>query len=144
MDNVLIERVNDVYVRVSCEPGIKMELSGHFEFEVPGAKFIPSVRNKVWDGKIRLFNAMTGMIYAGLVPRILKFCNMRDYPVEVSPGTYEINDVPDDSGMQLAKEFESTFVPREYQNEAVVHALKRDRALMLSPTASGKSLSSTC
>jgi len=139
MDNVLIERVNDVYVRVSCEPGIKMELSGHFEFEVPGAKFIPSVRNKVWDGKIRLFNAMTGMIYAGLVPRILKFCNMRDYPVEVSPGTYEINDVPDDSGMQLAKEFESTFVPREYQNEAVVHALKRDRALMLSPTASGKS-----
>ena len=139
MDNVLIERVNDVYVRVSCEPGIKMELSGHFEFEVPGAKFIPSVRNKVWDGKIRLFNAMTGMIYAGLVPRILKFCNMRDYPVEVSPGTYEINDVADDSGMQLAKEFESTFVPREYQNEAVVHALKRDRALMLSPTASGKS-----
>ena len=57
MDNVLIERVNDVYVRVSCEPGIKMELSGHFEFEVPGAKFIPSVRNKVWDGKIRLFNS---------------------------------------------------------------------------------------
>ena len=139
MDNVLIERVNDVYVRVCCEPGIKMELSGHFEFEVPGAKFIPSVRNKVWDGKIRLFNAMTGMIYAGLVPRILKFCNMRDYPVEVSAGTYEINDVPDDSGMQLAKEFGSTFVPREYQNEAVVHALKRDRALMLSPTASGKS-----
>jgi len=139
MDNVLIERVNDVYVRVSCEPGIKMELSGHFEFEVPGAKFIPSVRNKVWDGKIRLFNAMTGMIYAGLVPRILKFCNMRDYPVEISAGTYEINDVPDDSGMQLAKEFGSTFVPREYQNEAVVHALKRDRALMLSPTASGKS-----
>jgi superfamily II DNA or RNA helicase len=139
MDNVLIERVNDVYVRVSCEPGIKMELSGHFEFEVPGAKFIPSVRNKVWDGKIRLFNAMTGMIYAGLVPRILKFCNMRDYPVEVSAGTYEINDVPDDSGMHLAKEFGSTFVPREYQNEAVVHALKRDRALMLSPTASGKS-----
>lgn len=139
MDNVLIERVNDVYVRVSCEPGIKMELSGHFEFEVPGAKFIPSVRNKVWDGKIRLFNAMTGMIYAGLVPRILKFCNMRDYPVEVSPGTYEINEVPDDSGMQLAKEFRSTFVPRDYQNEAVVHALKRDRALMLSPTASGKS-----
>ena len=139
MDNVLIERVNDVYVRVSCEPGIKMELSGHFEFEVPGAKFIPSVRNKVWDGKIRLFNAMTGMIYAGLVPRILKFCNMRDYPVEISPGTYEINEVPDDSGMQLAEEFGSTFVPREYQNEAVVHALKRDRALMLSPTASGKS-----
>ena len=73
MDNVLIERVDDVYVRVHADPSTKMELSDHFTFEVPGAKFMPAVRNKVWDGKIRLFNAMTGMIYAGLVPHILKF-----------------------------------------------------------------------
>lgn len=68
MDSVLVERIDDVHVRVQADPGIKMEMSGHFEFEVPGAKFMPSVRNKVWDGKIRLFNTMTGMIYAGLVP----------------------------------------------------------------------------
>ena len=71
-NNVLIERVNDVYVRVQADPSTKMELSDHFTFEVPGAKFMPSVRNKVWDGKIRLFNAMTGMIYAG----IQKFCDI--------------------------------------------------------------------
>ena len=139
MDNVLIERVDDVYVRVHADPSTKMELSDHFTFEVPGAKFMPAVRNKVWDGKIRLFNAMTGMIYAGLVPHILKFCNSRDYQVEVTPGAFESNEVNEDAGFQLAKEFESTFTPRDYQNDAVVYALKRNRALMLSPTASGKS-----
>ena len=140
MDNVLIERVDDVYVRVHADPSTKMELSDHFTFEVPGAKFMPAVRNKVWDGKIRLFNAMTGMIYAGLVPHILKFCNSRDYQVEVTPGAFESNEVNEDAGFQLAKEFESTFTPRDYQNDAVLYALKRNRALMLSPTASGKSL----
>jgi superfamily II DNA or RNA helicase len=139
MDNILIERIDDVYVRVQADPSTKMELSDHFTFEVPGAKFMPAVRNKVWDGKIRLFNAMTGMIYAGLVPHILKFCNSRDYAVEVTSGVFETNEVNENAGYELAKEYGSSFTPRDYQNDAVVHALKRNRALMLSPTASGKS-----
>jgi len=139
MDSVLVERIDDVHVRVQAEPGIKMELSGHFEFEVPGAKFIPSVRNKVWDGKIRLFNAMTGMIYAGLVPHIINFCNTRDYEITIDSGVMPNNDIPETAGYDLAKEFKSPFVPRDYQNNAVVHALKTERSLLLSPTASGKS-----
>lgn len=139
MDNVSIEKVDDVYVRVNADPGIKMEMSEYFTFEVPGAKFMPAVRNKVWDGKIRLLNTMTGMIYAGLIPYILKFCNTREYHVTIDKGLVPNNVVNDDAGMQLAKEFNSTFVPRDYQNEAVVHALRSERALLLSPTASGKS-----
>ena len=100
---------------------------------------MPSVRNKVWDGKIRLLNVMTGMIYAGLVPYILKFCNVREYHVTVDKGVVPNNPVQDTAGLDLAKEFNSPFVPRDYQNNAVVHALKSDRALLLSPTASGKS-----
>ena len=139
MDEVSIERVNEVYVRVNADPGVKMEMSEYFTFEVPGAKFMPSVRNKVWDGKIRLLNVMTGMIYAGLVPYILKFCNVREYHVTVDKGIVPNNPVQDTAGYDLAKEFKSAFTPRDYQNNAVVHALKSDRALLLSPTASGKS-----
>jgi superfamily II DNA or RNA helicase len=139
MDEVSIEKVNEVYVRVNADPGVKMEMSEYFTFEVPGAKFMPSVRNKVWDGKIRLLNVMTGMIYAGLVPYILKFCNVREYHVTVDKGVVPNNPVQDTAGLDLAKEFHSPFVPRDYQNNAVVHALKSDRALLLSPTASGKS-----
>jgi superfamily II DNA or RNA helicase len=139
MDEVSIEKVNEVYVRVNADPGVKMEMSEYFTFEVPGAKFMPSVRNKVWDGKIRLLNVMTGMIYAGLVPYILKFCNVREYHVTVDKGIVPNNPVQDTAGYDLAKEFKSAFTPRDYQNNAVVHALKSDRALLLSPTASGKS-----
>ena len=139
MDEVSIEKVNEVYVRVNADPGVKMEMSEYFTFEVPGAKFMPSVRNKVWDGKIRLLNVMTGMIYAGLVPYILKFCNVREYHVTVDKGVVPDNPVQDTAGLDLSKEFNSPFVPRDYQNNAVVHALKSDRALLLSPTASGKS-----
>jgi len=138
-DEVYIEKVNEVYVTVKCEPGIKMELSDHFTFKVPGAEFHPSFRNKIWDGRIRLMNAMTGRIYSGLVPYILKFCNTRDYPVVLDEGIVPNNDVDDNAGYDLAKEFNSVFEPRDYQNRAVVHALRTERALLLSPTASGKS-----
>jgi superfamily II DNA or RNA helicase len=140
MDEVSIEKVNEVWVRVNADPGVKMELSDYFTFEVPGAKFMPAVRNKVWDGKVRLLNAMTGMIYRGLVPYIIKFCDVRDYKVTLETGLLANNQIPESAGYDLAKEFSATFTPRDYQNTAVVHALKYDRAMLLSPTASGKSL----
>ena len=140
MELVNIERVNDVYIRVRTESGIKMELSKHFEFEVPGAKFSPAYRNKVWDGRIRLFNAMTGMIYSGLLPHIVKFCATRDYECEVDAQLKPDEAVQDTAGYDLAKEFDTIYEPRDYQNNAIVHALKNNRSLLLSPTASGKSL----
>lgn len=139
MELVSIEKVNEVYIRVRTESGIKMELSQHFEFEVPGAKFSPAYRNKVWDGKIRLFNAMTGMIYAGLLPHIVKFCATRGYECEVDAELKPDESVQDTAGYDLAKEFDSVYAPRDYQNNAIVHALKNNRSLLLSPTASGKS-----
>ena len=140
MELVNIERVNEVYIRVRTESGIKMELSKHFEFEVPGAKFSPAYRNKVWDGRIRLFNAMTGMIYSGLLPHIVKFCATRDYECEVDAQLKPDESVQDTAGYDLAKEFDTIYEPRDYQNNAIVHALKNNRSLLLSPTASGKSL----
>ena len=139
MELVIIERVNELYVRVRAEPSTKMEMSSYFEFEVPGAKFSPAYKNKVWDGKIRLFNYMTGLIYAGLIPHILKFCDDREYDCEVDASLKNDESVQDTAGYDLAKEFDSIYEPKDYQNNAVVHALRSNRSLLLSPTASGKS-----
>ena len=98
MELVQIEKVDEVYVRVSADPSTKMELSDFFTFEVPGASFMPAVRNKVWDGKIRLFNAMTGMVYLGLVPYIHKFCKSRDYEVQHINYVYYLQTINDDAG----------------------------------------------
>lgn len=139
MDLVQIEKVDEVYVRVLAEPSIKMEMSEYFTFEVPGAKFMPAVRNKVWDGKVRLLNTMTGYIYHGLVPYIQRFCEKNDYTCEVGKGIQNQEPVPDNYAEEIAKEVEAAFEVRDYQSEAVNHAIRNNRALFLSPTASGKS-----
>lgn len=139
MDKVFVEKVNEVYVRVNAEPGIKMEMSEYFTFEVPGARFMPAYRNRVWDGKIRLLNVMTGHIYAGLIGYIAKFCKQRDYELELDGALKNDEHYEDDYGYKLAKQFDSKFEPRDYQNEAVVRSLRDKRGLLLSPTASGKS-----
>lgn len=139
MENVHIEKIDNVYIKVNAEPSVKMEMSGYFEFYVPGYKFMPSYKNRVWDGKIRLLNTMTGLIYAGLLTYILKFCKDRDYGVTIDENLYPEKEFYENAGYDLAKEFDCTFQPRDYQNDAVAHALYNNRALFLSPTASGKS-----
>jgi len=56
MDKIEIYKKNEVHLKLDVERGTAQELSDFFTFEVPGAKFMPSVRNRYWDGKIRLFS----------------------------------------------------------------------------------------
>ena len=138
-DILRISKVNDVYIRVDCEPSIAYELSDYFTFMVPDAKFHPLYRNKVWDGKIRLYHVMTHLIYAGLFYNVLAFARSREYRVEFVD---EFNDVA--FSLVEAKEFSKQLglplEPRDYQLEAVAHGVRKSRSLLLSPTASGKSL----
>lgn len=138
MDSVEISRHDEVYIKVRCEPGIAQELSDYFTFFVPGYKFMPAYKNKFWDGKIRLFNPLTCLIYTGLMPYVEKFCKERNYLVDY------IDDFScEEFSLKEAKEFVSkiktTMQPRDYQLDAFVYAVRNRRALLLSPTASGKS-----
>ena len=119
-----------------------MELSEFFTFFVPGYQFVPAYRNRIWDGKIRLFALQSGQIYLGLVPYLKEFCAEREY-------TYEIEELTDEYSVYLAEKFIKTLnlhsngkpiEVREHQLNAYVHAMRNRRALLLSPTASGKSL----
>ena len=53
---IKVEKINEVYLRVYTEEGIAQEISEFFTFEVPGARFTPEFRNKLWDGKIRMYD----------------------------------------------------------------------------------------
>ena len=139
MEQVHVEKIDNVYVRINAEASVKMEMSGYFEFYVPGYKFMPAYKNRVWDGKIRLLNTMTGLVYAGLLPYIVKFCKDRDYEVTIDRELHPEQQYYENAGYDLAKDFDSAFEPRDYQNDAVAHALYNNRTLFLSPTASGKS-----
>ena len=68
MTHLIIKKKNEVFVTVESEQHVYHELSDHFTFEVPGARFMPQYKSRVWDGKIRLFNQMNGELYVGLLP----------------------------------------------------------------------------
>jgi len=140
-DKLVISKIDDVYIRIRCDPGIAYELSERFTFTVPGAKFSPKFRNKVWDGKIRLYNVMSGQLYSGLISYVEEFAQYNDYEIEYADDFSDFN-----FSVAQAKEFIShlklpdNFDVRDYQLEAFLHAIRKRRSLLLSPTASGKSL----
>ena len=140
MEVLRVEKINEVYNKVLTETHIIMEMSEYFTFEVPGAKFMPAVRNKFWDGKVRLLNTMTCLIYGGLNQYIEEFARARGYEVEYisdfSADEFSVKEAMDFiNDLQIPTKFDQ----RDYQIEAFVYAVRHRRALMLSPTASGKS-----
>ena len=139
VDTVKIEKVNEVYLRVDAEASIIMEMSDYFTFDVPGAKFSPQYRAKYWDGKIRLLNNMTRLLYAGLLPYVVSFCQDRSYECVISDDFKPLAKYGPESGYALAGLLKTPFELRDYQNEAFVQCLNSERKLLLSPTGSGKS-----
>ena len=143
---MIISKKNEVYVRVETEPNIARELSDFFTFEVPGARFMPSYKKRIWDGKIRLYNQMNGEVYLGLIPYIQEFAKLNDIDIEYKG---DVNATQSSFTHGVCKGFIRNIKPksngksiqlRDYQTDAVVHAIRNNRSLLLSPTASGKSL----
>jgi superfamily II DNA or RNA helicase len=144
--NLIISKKDEVYAKITCEKHISKELSEFFTFFVPGYQFVPAYRNRVWDGKIRLYNLQTSQVYLGLLPYIEEFCNEREYKFDYGDPR---PDIEDEYSAYHAKKFidslnihsrgESIEV-REHQLNAYIHAMQKRRALLVSPTASGKSL----
>ena len=137
-DRLLLQKVNEVYLRVVSEPSVVQELSDHLTFMVPGAKFSPAYKNKFWDGKIRLLNSLTGLTYTGLVKEISEFADTRNYDVEIDPELKR--SVIFDNVNEVLEAFKITKQPRDYQINSFQLAVESERGIFLSPTASGKSL----
>ena len=129
-------------MQVHCDDGLARDLFDFFSFSVPNAKFMPSVKNRYWDGKVRLFSIKTKRIYIGLLPYVDEFCRERGYNFEgIADVLGEKNN--ERLGPETTPWLEDiglTFEPRDYQIEAFNTAIKYGRQLLLSPTASGKSL----
>ena len=137
-DTITIRAKDSVHVRIETENGISKEISEYFTFDVPGASFMPAYRNRYWDGKIRLYNVNTKLIYRGLIHHIKLFAEQRDYDLNILDGLDDINDISTKEAEVFCKDYK--IKPRDYQIGAFAHALRNERALVLSPTASGKSL----
>ena len=136
---IIIEKKNEVYITVDCDSGVQREISEFFTFYVPGYKFMPAFRNRMWDGKIRLFSQKTKEIYFGLYPYIKAFAEERGYNIVAGKDIDIDNKVDRDVVTKFSNSLGQKFEARDYQIDAIFHSLKRNRTLLVSPTASGKS-----
>jgi superfamily II DNA or RNA helicase len=146
--HIKILKKNEVYLKVDCEPGIAQELNDHFCFDAPGARFHPLVRNKLWDGKIRLFSMLTKELYIGLLHYLEHFAEVNNYQIDYEQYTQQADAVTPELVKQFVNELNISLPGgasvREYQLDAIYRAITDGRRLLLSPTGSGKSLIIYC
>ena len=137
---ITVQKLNSVYLHITAEADIRRELSDYFSFEVPGYRFTPQFRNRVWDGKIRLYSYATGQLYVGLYPYLVEWCNRKNVDIKENNeiSTFTTHTAADIQA--LIDSYDISITPRDYQFEAFKFALENERGLILSPTASGKSL----
>ena len=143
--DLVISKSNEVYIKIKTEPHIEYELRDHFKFDVPNAKFMPQYRGKNWNGEIHLFDLRTKQLYVGLLDKLVSFCKNFGYTYQFENNKYyglpfEINEEISLEGVKDYMSSICTYKPRDYQVQGVCDALQHNRRLMISPTASGKSL----
>tara|TARA_B000000557_G_scaffold246749_1_gene230071 strand:- start:1143 stop:2603 length:1461 start_codon:yes stop_codon:yes gene_type:complete len=145
MVDVVIHKLNEVHLKIEAEPHVDYELRDHFTFEVPNAKFMPQYRGRNWNGEIHLYDLRSKRLYVGLLDRLVSFCVNREYKFKFEDNKYygspfEINEHISREGVKDYLASITNLKVRDYQLEGVYDALRRNRRLLISPTASGKSL----
>jgi len=141
---IKIEKLDEVFVRVFSDGSVEQEISDFFTYEYPGARFTPQFRARLWDGKVRLYDQVRKTLYVGLVKYVEDFAANNGYQVEYLNQVLHTNNITSESVQLFAKALDphgrgKPIEIRDYQIEAVTTALAKERTLLLSPTASGKS-----
>jgi len=138
--DLILHKKNEAYIQFECERSLAQELSDFFTFYVPGYQFTPAFKKRLWDGKIRLADLRSFTIYHGLVPYIQKFCKDRDYTLHIENSIINTEVFSAKEAMEFIETLNLPHQIRDYQFKSFITAIRNKRMLLVSPTASGKSL----
>ena len=145
-----IHIADEVNIKLSgLELGERKALMKLFSFEVPGARYLPSVRLGRWDGKVSFFS-LGGASYINLLEEIIPVVDRAGYDIEVD----DMRDYLTSFTFDMVKEdtYSSTLWPkghpvegtpimlRDYQVEIVNNFLANPQCLQEIATGAGKTL----
>ena len=115
-------------------PSILRELGDKYAFPIPGYQYSPAYRSRRWDGKKRYFGS-NGKFRTGLLPRIVD--DLKAVGVDSEKDIeWENRDIESNLSIPSVSKFKY----RPYQEQAISHCIKNKRAIVDSPTGSGKTL----
>lgn len=141
MINVVVEKLDEVYMRVFSDASVEQELADFFTYEYPGARFTPQFKARLWDGKVRLYDQVRKTIYIGLLQYVQQFCERNNYSISYKDEFVVDNNVTHEQVEEFVTQLElpEKIEIRDYQIDAIQKAVNEERTLLLSPTGSGKS-----
>ena len=106
MTSILVQKKNEVFIKVQGDQHVHHELADYFSFEVPEAKFLKrNPRYKYWDGMIHLYSPATGELYHGLLDQLEEWAGEHQYNIQhLGNETYgkvrEVNDFVSPRGVK--------------------------------------------
>jgi superfamily II DNA or RNA helicase len=141
---------DEVNVKIEgLELNTRTSLVKKYKYEIPGARYQPSVRLGRWDGKVPFFN-LGGTTYINLLPEILPYLDEQGYDVEVEDTrdyrtTFEFPTVDENTyqhkrwpkGHPRAGE---PIVLRDYQPEIINRFLTNPQCVQEVATGAGKTI----
>ena len=141
---------DEVNVKIEgLELSERKALTKMFEYEIPGARYLPAVRLGRWNGKVSYFS-LAGSTYINLLPEILPYLDKMGYDIELDDlrdytTTFSFDKVSEDTFKDKnwpkghPKEGEPV-VLRDYQIEIVNNFLENPQSLQEIATGAGKTL----
>jgi superfamily II DNA or RNA helicase len=123
------------YLRGSLRSDIYKKIDTLLSYREHGAEFIPSYKNKLWDGRIRLFCMDDLSFPTGLSSRLIKFFN--DFKIE-----YNIVDERPISNKQFDWKWKSKIIKslHPYQMDAVGKIFDKKYGVIQAGTGAGKTI----
>ena len=129
--------------------GVRKKLVDKFKYEVPGARYQPSVRLGRWDGKVSFFQ-LGGSTYINLLPEILPILENLNYDVELEDlreysTQFEFDPITEDTFADKVwpkghpKEGEPIYL-RDYQPEILNRFLQNRQSVQEVATGAGKTI----
>jgi superfamily II DNA or RNA helicase len=120
-----------------------------FEFEVPGARYMPSVKLGRWNGKVSYFS-LAGSTYINLLGDILPILESMNYDIELDDQrdysvSFNFNRVETDSYSHIVWPKGHTqegqpILLRDYQTEVVNQFLENPQSIQEVATGAGKTI----
>jgi superfamily II DNA or RNA helicase len=141
---------DEVNVKIEgLELGDRKTLMKMFEFEIPGARYLPSVKLGRWNGKSSFF-ALGGSTYINLLPEILPLLDQAGYDIDLEDSrqyqtTFNFDKVSEETFKHKVWPAKhpaagQPVVLRDYQIEIINRFLENPQCIQEVATGAGKTL----
>jgi superfamily II DNA or RNA helicase len=128
---------------------VRKRLVDKFKYEIPGARYQPSVRLGRWDGKVPFFN-LGGTTYINLLPEILPILENLNYDVELEDfrdysTNFEFDEITENTFAHKTwpkghPQEGKPIVLRDYQPEILNNFLRNKHSVQEVATGAGKTI----